>query len=353
MIKYNLVESKMTAFCALPFTKLLVNAWGDVYMCCHHPGKSKLGNVKHDNLLSLWRSEKAKFTRDQTKNGNLAPICDKAPNCPFQLKEKVPYQFPMNIDFPREIEIDLPDKHCNIGGENPTPDTACIMCVRSHSFNSNQPDITNLICEQTCPLMPYIKKFCVLGIAEPFWKDAVFDVFEKVNYKKYKDNILFETNHNVTCFGANTQSRFLDEVTYSNLQFSLDAATPETYIKIRRLDAYDLCIKNLKLWLSVRTAKHKVTIWNNINMLNLHEMTKMVQTAIDLGVDSVRMLPTQNQNNLVNLGDLTINQKNVDLFEKHSCDAMELAKLHKMDLRYVQSFNVAPKQNNFIQIDPN
>ena len=353
MIGYNIEESKMTAFCPLPFTKLLVNAWGDVFMCCHHPGNSKLGNVKQHNLLKLWRSEKAKLTRDQTKKGKLAPICHQAPNCPFKLKEKVPFEFPMNIDFPRDIEIDLPDKHCNIGGENPTPDTACIMCVRSHSFNPNQPDITDLICEQVRPLMPYIKKFCVLGIAEPFWKDAVFDVFEKVNYKKYKDNILFETNHNVTCFGERSQSRFVNEVAQSNLQFSLDAATPDTYVKIRRLDAYDLCIKNLKLWLSARTDKHKVTIWNNINMINLHEMTGMVQTAIDLGVDSIYMLPTQNQNKMVNLGDLTINSKNVDLFEKHSCDAMHLARLNGMDLRYVQPFNVAPKQDCLIQIDSN
>jgi len=342
MLNYNSEESTMSAFCSLPFTKLIVNAWGDVYTCCHQPGKSKLGNIKEDNLLALWRSEKARQTRDATKKGKLGVLCSQAPNCPFRLKEKVPYEFLINIDYPSFLEIDLPDKHCNVGGENPTPDTACFMCVRSHSFNKNQPDITNMICEQIKPLMPHAKKFSVLGIAEPFWKDAVFDIFEKVNYKKYKDQILFVTNHNVTCFGPNTQSRFLDEVVQSDLRFSLDAATPETYIKTRRLDAYNLCLENMRKWISVKNDKHKVTIWNNINMVNLHEMKAMVQTGIDLGVDAIFMLPTQNQNNLVNLGKLTINQENVDLFEKHSQDAMQLARVHKMDLRYITPFNVAP-----------
>lgn len=350
MLEYNLQESTTTAFCSLPFTKLLVNAWGDVYMCCHQ-SKSSLGNVKEDNLLTLWRSEQARETRHITMKGQLAPLCSQAPNCPFQIKERVPYTFSTHIDFPRDIEIDLPDKHCNIGGENPTPDTACIMCVRSHSFPKHQPDLTNLICEKVRPLIPYIRKFCVLGVAEPFWKDAVFDIFEKVNYKNYKDNILFETNHNVTCFGEKTQERFLTEVVQSNLQFSLDAATPETYIKIRRLDAYDLCIKNLKRWVSVKTDKHKVTIWNNINLLNLHEMTDMVQTAIDLEVDAIYMLPTQNQNNKVNLGNLTINEENINMFEKASCDAMHIARLNGMDLRFVAPFHIAPKQSNLVQID--
>lgn len=342
MIAYNLQSEKMTAFCSLPFTKLLINAWGDVYTCCHQ-SKTNLGNIKEDDLLTLWRSKLAKETRDITKKGKLAPLCLEAYNCPFQIKEKIPYTFPINIDYPRDIEIDLPDKHCNIGGENPTSDTACIMCVRAHNFPKNQPDLTSFICEKVKPLMPYIKKFCVLGVAEPFWKDAIFDVFEKVDYKKYKDNILFETNHNVTCFGERTQNRFLEEVTQSNLQFSLDAATPETYVKIRRLDAYDLCIKNLKRWMYVKTDNHRVTIWNNINLLNLHEMTKMVQVAIDLKVDAIRMLPTQNQNNKVNLGNLTINENNVKDFEKASCDAMHLAKVNDMDLRYIIPFHIAPK----------
>jgi MoaA/NifB/PqqE/SkfB family radical SAM enzyme len=352
MLKYNYpIETSITAFCPLPFTKLLVNAWGDVTMCCHI-GSENLGNIMRHDIMSMWKSDKAKEIRQAILNGKLGRACNAAPNCPFHLRDKIPFSFETNSEYPLSLEIDLPDKHCNIGGENPTKETACIMCVRSHSFPKNQPDLRKIICRKVRPLMPHLKKLCVLGVAEPFWKDAVFDIFQRVGFEKYKENILFETNHNVTCFGNRTQDRFQKEVVKSNLQFSLDAATPETYVKIRRLDAYDLCIKNLKRWISVKNDNHKVTIWNNINMLNVHEMVPMVQTAIDLGVESIYMLPTHNQNNKVDLRDLTINEENVGIFEKHSCDAMHLARLNGMDLRLIVPFHIAPK-TDLIQIAPN
>lgn len=352
MLKYSPFETSTTAFCPLPFTKMLVNAWGDVTVCCHI-GSENLGNIQRYDIMDMWRSDRAKDIREKTLKGKLARVCKAAPNCPFHLREKVPFLFEANSEYPIALEVDLPDKHCNIGGENPTAETACIMCVRSHAFPKNQPDLRDLICEKVRPLIPHLKKFCVLGVAEPFWKDAVFDIFQKVGFEKYKENILFETNHNVTCFGERTQERFLNEVVQSNLQFSLDAATPETYRKIRRLDAYDLCIKNLKRWMEVKGELHKVTIWNNINMLNVHEMVDMVQTGIDIGVESIYMLPTHNQNNKVNLRNLTINENNVHIFEKNSCDAMHLARMNGMDLRLIVPFNVAPKENNLTQIDLN
>lgn len=354
MFKYEkLTTIQENAFCPNPFTRMIINAWGDVTMCCHI-GTESLGNVVNNNLISMWNSPKANNIRQETREGKLARPCKMAPNCPFHLKEKIPFTFETKVNYPTYIEIDLPAKHCNVGGENPTSDNpACIMCIRNHNFPKKQPDLTKLICTKVKPLMPHLSKFSVLGVAEPFWKDAVFDIFKMVNFSEYKHEIEFETNHNVTCFGKKTQERFLDEVEKSNLQFSLDAASSETYIKIRRLDAYDLCIKNLKLWMKKKNSNHKVTIWNNINLLNVHEMTQMVQTAIDLGVEAVYMLPTHNQNNKVDLGELLINNKNLDIFRRHSVAAMDLAVKNDMFLRYVTPFHIVPNSNKLVQIAVN
>jgi len=337
------------AFCPLPYTKMIINAYGDITMCCHI-GSEKLGNVLRDDLLEVWKSKKAEKIRKDTSNNVLARPCSNAPNCPFHMKKKIPFSFEVDPDYPIYLEICLPATHCNIGGKKPTSKTACLMCIRSHSMPWDQIDITDKICEKIKPLLPHIKKFCVLGIAEPFWKDEVFRIFEMINFKSYKDNITFETNHNVTCFGERTQDRFLKEVCKSNLQFSLDAATPETYVKIRRLDAYDLCIKNLKSWMKKKNFRHKVTIWNNINMLNVHEMKQMVQVAIDLNVESIYMLPTHNQNNKVHLSEIIINEKNVHIFQKNSIEAMELAKANKLDLRYVTPFDIIPPSNKKLKL---
>lgn len=337
---------KTHGFCSLPFTKLIINAWGDVVSCCHHSGNRQLGNIQKDDLLEIWKSQELQDTRWHTENNILAPPCFNAPNCPFHLSNKNQFEIEYSEEYPAHIEIDLPDKHCNIGGLNPTPENpACIMCVRNHSFPYDQPDLTNLICEKVKPLIPYLKFFSVLGIAEPFWKGAVFDIFEKVGFSKHKHKITFDTNNNATCFGNSTQDRFLREVDKSKLFFSLDAASSDTYKKIRRIDGYDLCIKNIQRWNKVKNPEHHVYIWNNINLLNVNEMTKMVQTALELDVEAIYMLPTQNQNNKVNLGDLIINQNNLSVFKENSEKAMEFAQKYGVNLIYTTPFDKLPPSN--------
>ena len=340
------------AFCELPFTKLIVNAWGDVCMCCHHPGNYQLGNIRnYKDLIDIWNLPVAKEIREVTLQGRFHQHCAAAPDCPIQFREKTPYNFLAYKDFkhPTHLEVDLPDKHCNIGGEDPTTGTpACIMCIRRHRFPKDQEDITDMICEKSKSLMPYLTKFSVLGVAEPFWKDALFNIFEKVNFSRYKENIEFDTNHNVTCFGDKTQNRFLKEVQYSSLQFSIDAATPETYKKIRVLDAYDLIISNLKLWMTKRTfPHHKVTIWNNINMLNVYEMTRMVEVASELRVDRILMLPTHSQNGKINIGNLMLGPNNYHIFKNESDKAAARARELGIVLELPVPFD-APK--NLVQL---
>jgi len=355
MLKYNQSETQPpqliehTAFCPMPYQKMIINAWGSISLCCHH-GSGQIGNIKTcKNLLEAWNSPLAQEVRKVTDTGSLHKICQDAPNCPFHVatKWKLPVTFPVheNMKYPLNLEIDLPDRWCNIGGENPSDDNpACIMCIRNHQFPKNQPDLTELICEKARELMPYIKVFSVLGVAEPFWKNITFDIFDKVNYSQFKENIIFETNHNVTCFGEKTQIRFLEEVCYSKLQFSIDAASKITYRKIRRLDAYDLVINNIKLWMKNKNPNHKVIIWNNINVINVHEMTQMVEVAHDLRVDQIIMLPTHNQNNRVDLGEMLICRKNIDIFIEESERAMIRAKELGVDLQYGTPFNALPNE---------
>jgi hypothetical protein len=148
--------------------------------------------------------------------------------------------------------------------------------------------------------------------------------------------------------------RFFDETTYSNLSWSLDSATPETHIKIRRLDAFDLVIKNLKRWLEMREDYggkecHHVSIYNNINIINIHEMTQMVEMAVDIGVDSMVMLPTYEQDGIVQLGEMVLCDKNVGMFTEASENAMARADELGMNLLYQNRFDKVPK-NQLIQI---
>ena len=258
-----------------------------------------------------------------------------------------PHRIYKDAAYPTCLEICLPDKHCNVGGEKPTTENpACIMCRRNFDI-PNQPDLTEFLCEKSKCLMPYLKQLCVMGIAEPFWKDAVFNIFQKLDFETYKENIQFVTNTNGICLAERISEKFFNQTTMSDISWSIDAASAITHQKIRRLDTYDLVVSHLKKWIALRETyggrdKHKVCIYNNINLLNVHEMTAMVEMAHGIGVDKMIMLPTYDQAGVVKLGELMMCEKNVDIFKKASEDAMNRAIQLGFNLSYTKRFDMIP-----------
>ena len=317
-------------------------------MCCHQV--TQLGRLDENvEVLDLWNSPVAKEIRQDTFAGQLHPVCASWNSCPYQTKEKIvgPIRMYRRAAYPSHLEISLPDTHCNIGGNSPTDkNPACIMCRRNFQV-THSPDITRFLCRKARPIMPYLTSLCVLGIAEPFWKDAVFDVFDWVEFYRYRHQVVFTTNTNGTCLNEKTATRFFKAVDFSDISWSLDAATPETFRKIRRLNAFDKIVDNLRKWVRLRKehgghSLHRVSIYNNINLLNVHEMTHMVEMAADIGVDSMIMLPTYDQAGVVDLGELVLGPKNVNTFAESAESAMDRARQLGLDLQYSKPFDQLP-----------
>lgn len=338
-------------FCSNPHNKVILNSWGDVSMCCYQ--MAQLGRLDKDTeILDLWRGELAKHIRWETANGKLHPVCDKGTACPYKVQEKImgPVRTYGDSLYPTWLEICLPDRHCNIGGYEPTEENpACIMCIRNF-VKPQQKDLTDFLCYKARPLMPYLTQFSVLGIAEPFWQDAAFKIMEKVGFENEKNHIQFVTNTNGICLTEKICRKFFEKTEWSDISWSLDAATPETHMKIRRLDALDTVVNNLKRWIEIRkeidkSNHHRVTIYNNINLLNVHEMTQMVEMAAQIGVDAIMMLPTYDQAGLVKLGELVLCDKNVGVFKENAEKAMQRAKELGIPLQYIKPFDVAPAVN--------
>jgi hypothetical protein len=341
-------------FCSLPFTKMILNSWGEVSMCCHQ--LTQLGKITEDtNLIDLWTGAIAKDIRSTMDRGDLHPVCKSWNSCPFILKDRDPYPeyIYKNAAYPLYLEICLPDKHCNVGGENPTIDNpACMMCRRNFDIPS-QPDITELLCEKAKPLMPYLKYLCVLGIAEPFWKDVVFQIFDRLEFERYKEQIEFTTNTNGICLTERVARKFFSLVSMSDLSWSIDAASAGVHQKLRRLDTFDLVTSNLSRWIQMRNefggkTKHKVCIYNNINMLNVDEMTAMVEMAHRIGVDRMVMLPTYDQSGVVKLGEMMLCEKNVKIFKRSSELAMKRAGELNFPLVYSKRFDMVPPPFDFV-----
>lgn len=320
-------------FCALPFLKLKVDSEGYCNFCCGHTRKC-LGNIIDLGLESIWNGELAKEIRRETARRKLHSTCN-IQSCPhfYRDLERASTEKIIKQEYPVFLELDLPIQHCNIGGENPSDkNPACIMCERSMWF-SRQEDRLDDICEILKKISHNFKWVHIQGIAEPFWKNRIFELVEKLELKTEETNI--STTTNGTIFSKEKLEKWL-QYPKTSLMFSLDAASPETYKKIRIWDAYDKITDNILKFSMIRTKEQTLRIHNTINLFNINEVKQMVEFAYKANVDEI------NFNSTWNLGENSVNENNYKQF----VEAQEIIKKTAKDLGVNATF-VKPLYNNY------
>lgn len=326
-------------YCSLPFKRMKINSDGEWHSCCHQ--SITYGNLVKDNLTveEAFNNNVLKDVQQHVLEGKLHPICNTS-RCPFytvqdDLKNHVEEIEEINPTQPDDIELALPSKHCNIGGTNPTADTACSMCPRaSQTFMSWEPpvDLTDVIVAKLKPYMDKIRTVNVQGIAEPFWKGKVIEILDELDFKKHQHNTWFWSFTNGTVFGDKIQDEFINNVRWGTLGFSVDAATPETYIKIRKLNFFSTIERNIKRFVKkAKSYTHEERYYHlfttfNINMLNVHEVVEMVRWSHSLGVDRAEFTLTFNGSPEFIMGEENLcNQDNWPIFWQAQQDAIKVA----------------------------
>ena len=326
----------MKSYCSLPFDRFKIDFDGRYHSCCHQT--DYYGNIFDEgkSMEELYKGQLLKEVKVATLNKELHSMCNNN-MCPHYKTELERNKDVFVTKYPKQIEFALSPKMCNIGGENPTPKTACAMCPRSDKdwmkpyLDGTIPDRTDEMLEFIKPSLPYLETLTVLGIIEPFFKGQIFDVLDKLDFKKYKKDILVWTFCNATLFGEKYQDRYLNEyVEKSVFGFSVDAATPETYIKIRKLNQFNNVKRNLTRYFKKCREENRQDdsfISNNINMWNLHEVSDMVEYAKEVGAPHIQFSPTY----LESLGtqlpkDAYCNKDNWQLFDEAQQKAEEIGK---------------------------
>ena len=295
-------------FCERPFTRMKITPEGDVSVCCFQK-RNTIGNLFQHSFEKIWLGPRAEAIRTTTKEGRLHSTCV-TDTCPFVPVEKL-HMFETTFGrFPTMIELDLPTQHCNIGGEYPSPDNpACLMCERSTHFE-RQEDRLDEVCEIISPYVKYLNHVHIQGVAEPFWKNKIFDLLDKLKLAEHKDHLSLSSTTNATILNEERRAKYL-EYPNSYLTFSLDAATPGTYRVIRVWDAYDKVIKNMMDYSKERTSvNQKIIIHNNINLININDVVGMVEVAAKAEVFALEFNPTYA------VETICVNKDNAKLFKR-------------------------------------
>jgi molybdenum cofactor biosynthesis enzyme MoaA len=155
----------------------------------------------------------------------------------------------------------------------------------------------------------------------------------------------FWSYSNATVLGEKYQDLFLNEYTdYTSLGFSIDATTPETYTKVRRLDYFKTIQRNLEMYFNkasiVKKEKDNSFISNNINMLNLHEVEDMVRFAKNIGAHKLQLSLTYfSDAGMALKGDMLCNENNWELFWEKQQRAEQLAKELALKVEFYYPFH--------------
>lgn len=316
------------AYCPRPYHSMYVLANGSATFCCFQG--AHVGNVLQTPIMTIWKNEVAKQMRASCESDEMHPFCSSRGTCPLIGRELKKSHVHFNPQGPISLEFPLPSTHCNIGGNNPSDEKpACIMCPRNYAVWRNngvfEMDQTEALIEACRPVMPHLKQISIMGVAEPFWKGRAFDVLDGLGFPQYKQNITFFCFHNGTCMPPATAQRLWDYADHTDLRWSVDAATRETYKSIRRIEGFRSVKRNMDYYNKFRDkTKHKSIICNNINTLNVKELPLMVEYAKEVGADCLNITPT-----IAWLGEIRkimVNRDNLTMFNDYLAQAKEKAR---------------------------
>lgn len=301
-------------FCIYPFTKVRLTCEGDVFFCCFHRIQP-IGNLLTQEFADIWAGEKAEAVRAAILKGQLHSMCD-LESCPHQYLQRRPaVDSELGFPIPQLLEVDLPNTDCNFGGASPSvTNPACLMCERSlPGFQFQRTNHLAELLPRLTPLLPRLRNIHIQGTAEPFWRDAIFKTLDQIGFAGFEKQIQVSTVTNGSLFDSKLQDRFLNTIEKSTVSFSLDASSAETYQKIRRHDLFDRVVKNLATYKQKRKAHPHafLRIYNNINLLNIHEVIPMVELAAEMSVDILEFNPTWGQPT-----EILVNPSNAPVFAR-------------------------------------
>lgn len=183
------------------------------------------------------------------------------------------------IPLPVSLELET-TTYCDI---NPP----CVMCY-TRVLHTRDVENENLDEEVFKKLIPYFKNFSIIslhGIGEPLIGKKLFTILDSIDTNKTK--VQFNTNG----LKLNEEkSKTLIEKGLKLINFSIDAATPETYRKIRGIDFHQV-IGNIKKLTELKLKKKSKYPVIEMNMTlmkeNLNEAFQFIHLAKELGAEIV------------------------------------------------------------------
>jgi MoaA/NifB/PqqE/SkfB family radical SAM enzyme len=290
--------------CLNPFRWLEVNQNGEVTPCCSSWFKGDLGNISEESMETIWNGPAYQELREAMfEGGNWKRFCNEKV-CPQIINDTwipvdfisptTPDQLPITNDMllsiregntkmstgPLQIGLTC-DSRCNI---------CCIMCEAPRRAKKDGALIRKAL-EDMESLLPTLKRIKLLGDGEPFVVPEVLEFLYNFDTREYPDT-KFLINTNGLLFTPEMWEK-LQHLKFDWVVVSIDAASKETYEKIRVGGNWDILQQNLE-FLALKHREgfiRELLISMTVMKSNHHEMVEFAQMGKKLNVSTTYFYP--------------------------------------------------------------
>jgi hypothetical protein len=251
--------------------------------CADPYGRRVLGDTRTSTVAEVWRGETASALRRDLNAGG-AKFCG---DCPLKLplkKDQTPPERDLNVPaLPSRLYIET-TAACNISCEQAccAPETGI---TRTRQAGMLDFEIFKRVVDEAGPSLTRIDFF---NYGEAFLHKRAVEMCEYI--KARFPHIYLYTSTNGLAF-AEEQVRRLVRSGIDEVTFSIDGATPDSYVKYRRRGDFDKAIRNLRFAADEKRASGRdIPFINWRYILFTHndsdaEMQRAREMASEIGVD--------------------------------------------------------------------
>ena len=162
----------------------------------------------------------------------------------------------------------------------------CTTCPRTYAELEPPADMSWQLFARIVDQVPNLARAVLHGVGEPM---LVKDLPRMVRYLKERGAyVLFNTNGTVL---NEKNGRALIAAGLDELRISLDASTPESYIKVRGKDYFRRILRNVKAFRAMQEreghTKPRVSAWLTGLKETIDELPAFVRVAAEIGVKEV------------------------------------------------------------------
>jgi wyosine [tRNA(Phe)-imidazoG37] synthetase (radical SAM superfamily) len=289
-LKYALkLNPDRKLFCPTPFKYMEIVANGDAILCCYI--EKRAGIIRENNLQGVYNSSAAREIRASILDGTFRYCNLKA--CPHFTSGELPLANDCaGTDFEeiiannsvvmdkKSIWISF-DARCNL---------KCISC-RGDYLKCSETEVERIdgLLKDIEANLSHLDQIGFSGNGDPFASPSIRKFMYELDVSKYPNlKITLLTNGQLFNESAWEQME-KGRSAIKSIQVSVDAATKESYEKIRLGGSFDKLKKNLEFIGGLRRQNliKEFIISFVVNAINFNEMAKFVEMGKELGCDQV------------------------------------------------------------------